>query len=56
MECSTNEQVIENSIPDNQITVEVDVHFSVDGGKLVEDETTVTPPIYNMQQAESTAP
>ena len=56
MECNTDGQVIENSIPNIPITIEVEVHFTMDGGKSVEGETRVTPPIDNMHQAESTAP
>ena len=45
MECNNKHQLVENSIPNNHITVDVEIHFSMDGGKSVEDETTVTPPI-----------
>ena len=56
MDCNNKGQVIKNSISNNPITVEVEVHFSMDRGKSLEDETTVTPLIDNMQQVESTAP
>ena len=57
MECNNKDQLVENPISNNQITVEVEVHFSMDGGKSVEEETTVTPPIdTDIQQSESTAP
>ena len=57
MECNNKDQLVENPISNNQITVEVEVHFSMDGGKSVEEETTVTPPIdTDSQQSESTAP
>ena len=57
MECNSKDQLVENSIPSNQITVEVDVLFSMDGGKSVEEETTVTPPIdTDIQQSEFIAP
>ena len=56
MECNNKDQLVENSIPSNQITVEVEVHFSMDDGKSVEEETTVTPSIdTDIEQSESTA-
>ena len=57
MECNNKDQLVENSIPSNLTTVEVEVHFSMDGGKSVEEETTVTPPIdTHIQQSKFTAP
>ena len=57
MECNNKDQLVENSIPNNQTIVEVEVHFSMDDDKSVEEETTVTPPIdTDSQQSEFTAP
>ena len=56
MECNNKDQLVENSIPNNQTIVEVEVHFSMEDDKSVEEETTVTPPIdTDSQQSESTA-
>ena len=39
MECNNKDQMVENSIPSNQITLEVEVHFSMEDDKSVEEET-----------------